>query len=94
MKARRGTAAPGDNPDTIAATLTQHRDDILEFVRARPRCFDCLVIDYPSLVADPGPFISRLHDFLGEDLLPFPDKMSAVIRTDLHRQQGGAAGGE
>ena len=85
MKRRRGTAESGEPAATIIAALTKHHEDILNFMQIRPRAFDFMVVDYPSLVADPEPWVARIAAFLGPAVLPHPGRMGDVIRPALHR---------
>ena len=44
-------------------------------------------IDYPTLVREALPQISRLIDFLGTDRLPNSERMAAVVDASLHRRK-------
>ena len=48
---------------------------------------DLIEIDYPSLVRDPLPQISRLIEFLGAERLPNSAEMAKVIDPSLHRKK-------
>jgi hypothetical protein len=48
---------------------------------------EVIQVDYPSLVDSPAEQISRILEFLREDLLPNADSMVGVIRPELHRQK-------
>jgi hypothetical protein len=54
---------------------------------AKARQVDLLVVDYPELVADPSPWIAKLGDFLGRDLLREPGAMAAAVDPALRRQR-------
>ncbi len=84
---RRGTSGMDGTLTEIAAALQRHRDETLSHLRGHPRAFDVLMVDYPSLVADPAPWIENLAAFLGPELLPHPDHMAAAVRPALHRQK-------
>ena len=49
--------------------------------------FQVLIVDYPGLVRDPGPWLVRISAFL--DGKVDPDAMAAVIRPELHRNRAG-----
>ena len=66
--------------------LAAHRNEIREWVKNVPH-MDFLEIDYPSLVKDPLPQISRLIEFLGAERLPKPAEMAEVIDPSLHRRK-------
>jgi hypothetical protein len=44
-------------------------------------------IDYPTLVREPLPQISRLIDFLGKDRLPSSEQMATVVDPLLYRKR-------
>jgi hypothetical protein len=46
-----------------------------------------LEIDYPTLVREPLPQISRLIDFLGTNRLPDSKRMAAVVDSSLYRRK-------
>jgi LPS sulfotransferase NodH len=46
-----------------------------------------LEVDYPALVRDPAPTISKLVEFLGRERLPNGRAMTAVIDPSLHRRK-------
>ena len=87
MKQRLGTTGAAGDAAAIAAVLTKHRDDTLLFLQQRPVYFEVLEIDYPSLVADPAPWIEKLTAFLGPELLPRPAHMAAAVQPALHRNR-------
>jgi LPS sulfotransferase NodH len=43
-------------------------------------------VDYPTLVREPLPKISRLIDFLGKDRLPNSEQMATVVDPSLYRK--------
>ncbi len=87
MIARRGSEGMSGTVESIAGILRKHRDETLHHLRRHPRAFDLLEIDYPSLVADPGAFTDRLAEFLGPELLPYPERMAAAVVPALYRNQ-------
>jgi hypothetical protein len=44
-------------------------------------------IDYPTLVQEPLPQISRLIDFLEKDRLPNSEQMTTVVDRSLYRKR-------
>jgi hypothetical protein len=46
-----------------------------------------LEIDYPTLVREPLPQISRLIDFLGTGRLPTSEQMATVVDPSLYRKR-------
>ena len=66
--------------------LTSHRVDTLEWLASASH-MDVLEVDYPTLVKSPGEVLPQIAEFLGNGLLPLPEKMLSVIDPDLYRQQ-------
>ena len=91
MIARLGTVGGEANEEAMTAGLQTHRDAILDHLRAEKGIYDVLEVAYPSLVADPAPWVQRVTEFVGPDLLPHPERMAGVVRANLHRNR--AAGG-
>ena len=87
MIARRGTAGMAGSLTEIQAALQRHRDETLRYLNASPRTFAVLEVDYPSLVADPGPWVEKIAAFLGAALLPDPQAMVSAVRPELHRNR-------
>lgn len=88
MMERRGTtASAGGTPEEMSGVLQKHRDETLAFLAARPQYFDVLLIDYPSLVADPALWIEKIAAFLGPELLPHSEHMAAAVQPALHRNR-------
>jgi LPS sulfotransferase NodH len=44
-------------------------------------------IDYPTLIREPLPQISRLIDFLGKERLPSFEKMAMIVDPSLYRRR-------
>ena len=44
-------------------------------------------IDYPTLVRDSQPAVSRLAAFLGSERLPTPEAMTQAIDSKLYRNK-------
>jgi predicted AlkP superfamily phosphohydrolase/phosphomutase/tetratricopeptide (TPR) repeat protein len=72
--------------DQLRRGLTAHRNEIRQWVRNVPH-MELIEIDYPSLVKDPLPQISRLLEFLGAERLPKSAEMTKVIDPSLHRRK-------
>ena len=78
-------AAPAD----LSGLLARHAEATLAALRAAPH-IDLLVIDYPTLVADPFAASRELVGFLGEQTLPNAAAMAAAVQPQLHRQRSGS----
>jgi len=87
MIERRGTVGMPGSHKEIETALQRHCDETLALLRRHPRAFEVLIVDYPSLVANPALWIEKLAAFLGPELLPHPECMSAAVRPALHRQR-------
>lgn len=87
MVERRGTQGAALDSVELARGLTAHRDDTLKWLQRAPHV-DCLVVDYPALIAEPGTIIPQIVEFLGEDRLPRHHKMQAAVDPSLYRQRG------
>ena len=87
MIARRGTAGALADAAQLAATLETHREQTLAFLQRQAEAFEVLEIDYPSLVADPAPWVARLAEFLGPELLPQAAAMAQAVRPELQRNR-------
>lgn len=87
MIARRGTTGAARPEAEIVAALRRHQDDTLAAVRRQPATFRMLEVDYPALVADPATWAARVAEFLGPELLPYPDRLTSVVRPELHRNR-------
>ena len=74
-----------DVPDAeMAALFARHVDQVQAWMVQQPNV-RVLHIDYNALLADPAPFVARLHDFL-----PFAldtAAMTAVVDPDLYRNR-------
>src|SRR5947208_7465927 len=66
--------------------LRGHRDEILSWLKSTPH-MELIEIDYPTLVREPLPQISRLIDFLGEDRLPSSEQMAMLVDPLLYRRK-------
>ncbi|MCB9161499.1 MAG: sulfotransferase [Caldilineaceae bacterium] len=74
-----------DVPDAeMAALFARHVEQVEAWMAQQPNV-QVLHIDYNALLADPAPFVARLHDFL-----PFAldtAAMTAVVDPDLYRNR-------
>ena len=68
--------------------LKMHRKETLNWLKSVPH-MELIEIDYPTLIQNPGPEISRLVEFLGADRLPNSAEMAKVIDPALHRKKSG-----
>jgi len=66
--------------------LRGHRAEILSWLKSTPH-MEFIEIDYPTLIREPLPQISRLIDFLGKDRLPSSEKMATVVDPSLYRKR-------
>lgn len=96
MIAHRGTAGLEKAEDQIASALSNHAASTLQFLRSKPTTFEVLEVDYPELVTHPEAWIGRIVQFVGVEKLPHPERLSRVVRKDLHRnraaENAGSAG--
>ena len=87
-----GSDTAGDNvaggedvPDAeMAALFARHVEQVEAWMAQQPNV-QVLHVDYNALLADPAPFVARLHDFL-----PFAldtAAMTAVVDPDLYRNR-------
>jgi predicted AlkP superfamily phosphohydrolase/phosphomutase/tetratricopeptide (TPR) repeat protein len=86
MTTRLGTKGADLGSEQLARGLRAHREDIRRWATAVPHVA-LLEIDYPMLVREPLPQISRLIDFLGTDRLPTSEKMATVVDPSLYRKR-------
>lgn len=68
--------------------LAAHRNEIRQWVKNVPH-MEFIEIDYPALVQDPLPQISRIIEFLGAVRLPKSAEMARVVDPSLHRKKTG-----
>ena len=66
--------------------LRVHRDEILSWLKSTPHT-EFIEIDYPTLVREPLPQISRLIDFLGTERLANSEQMATVVDPSLYRKR-------
>jgi len=90
MIERRGTAGMSGTDDEIAASLKRHREDTLRFLKENPATFEVLLVNYPSLIADPAAVADRVAAFLGPALLPHPAALAGAVNTGLYRNRSTA----
>jgi hypothetical protein len=84
MLARQGKQ-PRSEKQHLIETQEHHSRQIREVLKKSDRV-DLLEIDYPSLVTDPQPTLTRIAAFLGESFTP-DLKVEACIKPALHRQK-------
>lgn len=77
--------------DEVEQGLLKHRAEVLTWMRRNPRV-QHLEIDYPSLVKSPDAAIAQISEFLGEELLPHPERMKSVVDASLYRRRKQTAG--
>jgi hypothetical protein len=83
-----GLATKGANlePEPLERGLRAHREEIRRWGVNAPNA-EWREVDYPALVRDPAPTISKLVEFLGRERLPNEHTMAAVIDPSLHRRK-------
>jgi hypothetical protein len=86
MIRNRGEKAPDFDPERMRQNLSRHRETVLKKLGKAPGV-DLLLVDYPSLVHDPVPWIERIVSFLGPDSIRDPQAMSAAIEPTLYRNR-------
>ncbi len=82
--------SPAPDDAEIGKQLTKHRQNVRQWVRSTSN-IKLLNVPYSNLIRDPEPQIKRVTEFLGPERLPHPQKMSAVIKTDLYRHRTSAS---
>ncbi|HLK62500.1 MAG TPA: alkaline phosphatase family protein [Bryobacteraceae bacterium] len=83
MIRNRGNRASED-PETMRRLLGNFRDSTLRMLE-RQKHFHALIVDYPDLVRDPGPWLDRIAAFLNGAV--DPGAMASAIRPDLYRNR-------
>src|SRR5438552_1196485 len=83
---RRTTKAAELDSAQLTRGLRAHRNEILTLLKSTPH-MQFIEIDYPTLVREPLPQISRLIDFLGKDRLRSSENMATVVDPTLYRRK-------
>ena len=91
MTTRLGTKGANLDAEQLERGLRAHREEVRKWAAAAPH-IEVLEIDYPTLVCDPEPTISKLVVFLGRERLPNEVAMAAVIDPSLYRKRAPAPG--
>ena len=86
MIKNRQTEGAQQTEDELKRELVQHRNYVRRRIHSNPRA-EVLEIDYPTLVAKPQEMVELIGDFLGNEKLPHPENMAAVVDPSLHRQK-------
>jgi tetratricopeptide (TPR) repeat protein len=86
MASRLGTKGASLDRDQLERGLRAHREEIRRWGRTAPDV-EWLDVDYPALLRDPEPTISKLVEFLGQERLPNEHAMAAVIDPSLYRRR-------
>ena len=86
MTTRLGTKGAQLESAQLERGLRAHREEMRKWAATMPH-IDWLEIDYPALIRDPAPALSRLVEFLGRDRLPNEKAMVAVVDPSLHRRK-------
>ncbi len=87
MTTRLGTQGAKLEFDQLVRGLRAHREEMRKWAENMPH-IEWLEIDYPALVREPAPGVSRLIEFLGAERLPNEAAMAAAIDPTLHRRKG------
>ena len=83
MLARRGQSSDLDD-EQLAALLRDHLTQVKAWLHRQPN-FRVLELDYNAMLADPAPWVERIHAFLGVGLNT--QAMSEVIDPKLYRNR-------
>jgi predicted AlkP superfamily phosphohydrolase/phosphomutase/tetratricopeptide (TPR) repeat protein len=86
MTKRMHTKAAELDSTQLKRGLRGHRDEILSWLKSTSH-MEFIQIDYPTLIREPLPQISRLIDFLGKDRLPSSEQMATVVDPLLYRKR-------
>lgn len=86
MTTRLGSKGANLDSEQLERGLRAHREEVRKWAANAPY-IDWLEIDYPALVRDPVPAVSRLVEFLGRERLPNESAMAAAIDPALHRRK-------
>lgn len=86
MVKRLDTKAAELDSAQLKRGLRGHRDEILSWLKSTPH-MEFIEIDYPTLIREPLPQISRLIDFLGKDRLASSEKIATVVDPSLYRKR-------
>jgi LPS sulfotransferase NodH len=86
MISRLATKGAELDNEQLQRGLKMHRNETLHWLKSVPH-MEFIEIDYPALVRDPLPQISRVVEFLGNDRLPNSAEMAKVIDPSLHRKK-------
>jgi hypothetical protein len=86
MTNQLGTKGANLDPEQFERGLRAHREEIRRWAKNAAHV-ESIEIDYPTLIREPLPQISRLIDFLGKDRLPSSQKMATVVDPSLYRKK-------
>lgn len=78
-------ALAGDGAESVLPLLNKHLQTVRQLLAGTPA--EVLEIDYPSLVASPGDWVSKVVEFLGSERLPTASAMVHCIKPSLYRQR-------
>lgn len=86
MVERLGTKGAELDDEQLQRGLNTHRNEIRNWLKRAPH-MKFIEIDYPQLISDPLPQVSRIVEFLGADRLPNSAGMAEVIDPALYRKK-------
>lgn len=84
MLEHKGKSAQGLADEQVMALFRQQIRQIEDYMQANTN-FKCLQVDYNQLLANPGPCVERINEFLGGGL--DTGKMLQVVDPTLYRQR-------
>ena len=84
MLIRRGADKRDVSDEEMGRLLSVHVEQVRKWIAGRPNV-DCLFVDYNETLADAGPVIERINEFLGGEL--DVAAMKAVVDQSLYRQR-------
>lgn len=82
---RRGSTGADLDEEALEKTLKRHRKEVLDLTAALP--MNVLTVGYRRILDNPEQTATRIAGFLGEDRLPHPENMVAVVQPDLYRNR-------
>lgn len=80
------TQGPEADTEQLYRALTAHSNQTRNWLKSAPH-MEFIEVDYPTLVKDPAPQISRVVEFLGAERLPKCAAMAEVVDPSLHRKK-------
>ncbi|MGI9517735.1 MAG: tetratricopeptide repeat protein, partial [Pirellulaceae bacterium] len=85
MIQRLGTEGADLDAETLGKSLKRHRKEIMNLLSKMPA--QVMAVNYHQILENPDRIALRVASFVGTDLLPRPEDMASVVRTDLYRNR-------